>query len=515
MATGQTRFKEMSYPIWELDILPVETATDIHAHSSYTDGKLSLIESFEEAISNNLYEKGAIDHGNPIDEDIEHPATFLEEYDSYEEAPYTSSEIYPVKFDNIREILEDQSGGTTLNDADPEKLRDDLEIIQKAIQKDLSGLSISAYEEDDLMRYSLNYSMVVPHGIEIDYNPAIEASEEGEEFETVESYERAIIDFLKEAESLNSGYNYILGSTHYVNTPFEPRYVKSDSLFEQMSYEEKVDVLENYRKKELDKIESLASKLGDMAVPKPSGELMNAGEIEELDEFIYGQSSSIEGIVDEEFSNQDIVRVTGGSAEIEKPGVVVAGAHPTLIERNEELLDVFREKEGLKTKEGIKDELNEFMYNVSGIDEIPQETKTVPIHPDRLEKKEIEQFLDEEDQDKLYPRKALEKYYRPLVEASKNEDNFIFEINGKGVERQYPSVFWSMIDENLFGSDAHRPGEQPERSQKYYKNRIGNETVFLSEKWLSQLKKQNSVKNDQSYQKEYRHRNPENLLYKA
>lgn len=490
MSIERGKAKTPNYPIWELDVLPIATSTDIHPHSSYTDGQMSLIELFDEARRNNLYEKGAIDHGNPVDEDIDYPATFLENYGEESDESYTSEEIYPVKFDNIQDILDDDSGNTTLTNADLEKLKEDLETINDLSRRTSGEGSISELSLDEMLKYSLNYSLVVPHGIEIDYNPAIESAEGTEEKEPIQDYENAIIDFLKKAESHNSGYNYILGSSHYVNTPYTPRYVKKDTLFEEMSQKEKIDVLENYRKKEIAKIKSLSAKLGDMAIPRVSEELMTSDEIAELEEFIYTPIGTLENELNGDFSEHDLAEVAGEKTEIKRPGVLVVGAHPTLIERNEELLDTFREKQqGLSTREEIIDELNHFMYDITtAVEELPSEAETISLH-ETLKKQDLDPFLTSEDQSRLYPDIALERYYKPIVEAAKSEENFIFEINGKGVERQHPSIMWDMMEEHVFGSDAHRKREQPRRSEKYYEDKIGNKTALLSKKWISQLNK--------------------------
>lgn len=494
MSTKINKEKSSRYPVWAREILPIETATDIHPHTSFTDGKLLLMESLDEAKENNLYEKGAIDHGNPIDEDIDHPTTFLNNYKNGGDEPYTSSDIYPVKFELMKEFLSDSSGTTTLTDADPEKLREDFQTINR-LKNSTSYPRESKPETStaDLLEYGMNYTMLGPHGIEIDYNPAIEAAKEEKEQEAIESYEKAIINFLKQAESLNSGYNYILGSSHYVNTPFKPRYVKVNSLFEELRYEEKIEALENYREKELSKIESLAPKLEDMAIPEISEELMNREEIEQLEDFIYDQTAAIDSIIDEDIEKDKLLEINGEEIGVARPGVFVVGAHPTLIERNEELMDVFRQREGIKTKEEITAELNEFMYDITGsIEELPGDAETVSLHQERLDKQDLEKFLNYKEEEHFYPSEALEKYYEPMIAASREEDNFIFEINGKAVSRQHPSIFWNMLDEHVFGSDSHRLGEQPDRSQEYYEKRLGGETVFLSEKWLSQLEAKNN-----------------------
>jgi len=451
------------YPVYELDIFPVESSTDIHPHTDYTDGMLSLVESADEAHKYGLWEKGVIEHGNPLDPDINHPTTFLKDSDEFEDEEYTSEESYVRKFENLRDIADDIPGAETLTDAEPEKLVQDIEIIRLLEEK-----------EADQHEFALNYSMIFPHGVELDYNPATETtSNQYEHSEAVNTYENSLIDFLKDAESKNTGYNYVLLSSHYVNTPFKPRYVKKDKLFQEMDYEEKGEILEHYRDKEITKIESLSGKLSEMSVPEASDELMSPSEREELQQFIYDQSEIVENISGEEIGSEQFNEATQPSLEISRPGPVAVGAHPTIIERNVELMDYFRKQEGITTKAEIHRDINQRMS-------------------EDIEKQDVDHFLGEKAQKQLYPSKTLEEYYEPMVEAAEQEENFIFEINGKGVERQHPSVFWEMLDENLFGTDSHRLGEQPSRTEEFKDHELESKTTFLTEKWLDQLRKHSS-----------------------
>ncbi|MFO7793511.1 MAG: hypothetical protein R6V35_00860 [Candidatus Nanohaloarchaea archaeon] len=523
--------KGARFPLAERGILPIKKALDNHPHSDYTDGNLSIGESLREAFNYALYEKGVIEHGNPVDEDINHPTTFLKDSE-WEDLPYTSKESYVRKFENIREVAEDLEGATPLTDTDIEKVREDLETIKqldKAVPEpygpeeyleiidelsqglsdryntsdyyagellealdiipDLGeaadtvysgpstgvgtdgGLESSLKEPDSFLDAGLNYSMIIPHGIELDYNPAIELALENKQ-EAVDSYEEELIDFLKEAESANAGYNYVLLSSHYVNTFFTPKYVKKDELFEDMDSEDGMsieEVLEFYREKEITKIKSFAPKLADLSVPRVSEELMDESERRDLENFIYG-FGGLDGSEDwenEEFVSEEL----NLSLDIARPGPFAVGAHPTLIERNEVLMDHFREEQGLTTKEEIRNDLERVL------------DKDITRH-------DVDGFLGQNALSSLYPGEALEEFYDPMIEAAESEDNFIFEINGKGVERQHPSVFWEMLDEYTFGSDSHRSGEQPSRSDEFSDRNISGETVFLADKWISQLKEE-------------------------
>jgi len=461
------------FPVRELGLAYLDRATDIHPHTNYTDGTQGVQDSIEEARSHGLWEKGAIEHANRIDEDIVHVTGFLTDFSDNKQV-YSSRDVFPLKYENLEEIAGDDMDTTLLNDADREKLGEDVETLNYIQER-----GEASYED------LVNYKMVIPHGVELDYNPAIEAVVNGDEREAVESYEQEILDFLRDAESLNSGFNYALLSSHYVNTPFRPRYVKKEGLFEDMSLDERKEVLEAYRDKEIYKIDSLAERMGEMEVPAVSGELMRPEEMDELEEFIYGQKAAVESAVSEQVSNEQIRKLTDESLDIERPGVLAVGAHPTLIERNEELMDVFREDEGLDTREDIRDELESFMYDTAleGLDG----TDLSSVLNETVSTRDVDEVLSEEDFQAIYPAESLLDFYSPMVDAADRQDNFIFEVNGKGVERQVPSVFWYMLDEKVFGSDAHRPMEQPERSQIYSESDLPGHTVLLSEKWLEQL----------------------------
>lgn len=443
------------YPSQAVLALTKKEIMDNHQHTSFTDGRLTIQEAMSEAFNNYLYEKGAIEHGNPLDPDINHQTTFMPE-ELGGNSNYTDTEVVVQKYDAIKNISEDHPGVKPINDAELNK-----------ILEDISYFNDNSLEESDLEEIGLNYRMVVPHGIELDYNPVIESLENPEE--GIESYEENMIDFLKNIESLNAGFNFVLLSSHYVNTPYEPKYVKVDEQFEEMSHGEKGDVLEAYRDKEIAKIESMASKLSEMKVPELSGELMTPEEMDELQEFVYDQDQLIESITGEEISGK---QNSVGEISLERPGPLVVGAHPTLIERNEELMDYFRKEEGLTTKEQIQQDLNQRMT-------------------EEITKQEVDQFLGEKATNHLYPKEKLKNYYEPMIEAAENQENFIFEINGKGIERQHPSIFWQMLNEYTFGSDSHRPNEQHSRTQDLQKADIPAEPVLLTEKWLE---KQNWIK---------------------
>ena len=474
----------VKFPVSNLDLAFLDSSTDIHPHTSYTDGDQEVQQSVDEARKHGVWEKGAIEHGNPVDEDISHLTPFLTNYDEKEDS-YTSEEVFTLKYRNLEEIAQDNRHITLLNEADHDKLREDIETLREVQYRGEATL-------EDLM----NYKMVIPHGVELDYNPAIEAVTDEDKQEAVDSYEEGLIDFLKEAERLNSGFNYALLSSHYVNTPFQPRYVKKDGLFEDMSTEEKKAVLDAYREKEAYKIESLSEKLGDMKVPESSEELMSPSELDELEAFIYDQGAVVNSQADVELDQGDMLELTEDSLDIERPGVVAVGAHPTLIERNEELMDVFREEEGLTTREDVRGEVESFIYDtdIEGMEGLDLSS----VVEETVRPGEIDEMLSDEDLKTMYPAKSLLEFYRPVVDVAYNQDNFIFEINGKGVERQTPSVFWYMLDEKLFGSDAHRPLEQPERSQEYSRSDLPGETKLFAEKWLEQLEKDENEKESSS-----------------
>lgn len=467
-----TDYSSVKFPAWELGVYSLKDSTDIHPHTSYTDGSQMIQQSVNEGLEHGLWEKGAIEHGNPVDEDINHLTGFLSDWSDVE-AYYTSPGVFTMKYENLEEIMDSKSDGTLLNNADLDKLREDIATM-RSIEEN------GEPTEHDVF----NYRMVIPHGVELDYNPAIEESEDSQA--AVDSYEEEIIDFLKRAESLNAGFNYALASSHYVNTPFQPQYVKKEGLFDEMSEEEKRDVLQSYREKEISKIESLSEKLGELDVPRVSEELMDPDERRELEAFVYGQS----GLINDEFygdmTDLEMAEVVDNGLETERPGPVLVGAHPTLIERNEELMDVFRSEEGLATREEIREEVEDFIYGTE-IPGLEDDVDLSSFHEGEVSNTDIDEMMDDESRKMIYPAKTLLEYYRPMVEASEGADNFIFEVNGKGVERQIPSAFWYMLDEKTFGSDAHRPMEGPERVNAFSEANLPGETRLLAEKWLEQL----------------------------
>lgn len=459
-------------PAWELGIYSLKDSTDIHPHTSYTDGSQEIQPSVDEGLEYGLWEKGAIEHGNPVDEDINHLTGFLSDWSDME-TYYASPEVFTFKYENLEEMMNSKSDGTLLNNADLDKVREDIATMRR----------IEAQGEPT--KHDLfNYRMIIPHGIELDYNPAIEGSENSQE--AVESYEKELVDFLKKAESLNTGFNYVLASSHYVNTPFQPRYVKKEGLFGDMSKEEKRQVLDRYREKEISKIESMSEKLGELEIPRVSQELMDREERKELESFIYGQSSLVNNEFYGDMTDQEIAEMVENGLDTARPGPVVVGAHPTLIERNEELMDVFRSEEDLRTRDEIRGELEDFIYGkeVPGLEE---DADLSSLHEGEVSHEFMDELMDVESRELIYPAKSLLEFYKPMVEASEGADNFIYEVNGKGVERQVPSVFWYMLDEQTFGSDAHRPMEGPERSQAYSQENLPGDTRLLTEKWLEQL----------------------------
>lgn len=64
----------------------------------------------------------------------------------------------------------------------------------------------------------------------------------------------------------------------------------------------------------------------------------------------------------------------------------------------------------------------------------------------------------------------LEEYYTSFIEHLE-DSRTIPEFNGKGVERQNPSVFWELVKEldipHTRGSDSHRHGEMTSRKARF------------------------------------------------
>jgi len=191
---------------------------------------------------------------------------------------------------------------------------------------------------------------VMHSGIELDYNPPIEFASNTEEVsEIAESYNQALKNFLDKAEQEGLKFDVLLGSVHDVNIDYEPRYVKKDQKFLDLEPQTKRKVVDDYFTK-------------------------------------------LECLIESEIF--DIV------------------AHPSLIERNDVLMD--------------------------------------SISP-------VQEFRERE----------LKNYYESIIDCLE-KSRTITEFNGKGVERQDPpSVFWNLVKEREIphtrGSDSHRRGEMTSR----------------------------------------------------
>jgi len=370
---------------------------DLHTQTDGSDGHQTSGEIISEAFGNGLYLFGVSDHANVGKESKKYSSSFygLELDDSDGEA---FSEVYVDRFDAIQEIIADYENVVSWQEADIDKLEEDLGIIREYGDE---------YSIEELRENVLNYEMVVMNAFEPDFNPRIEDCSNPDS--VVEDYIDDLKDFVFEAEACGAGFDHVNQAVHDVFVDGEFRYVKKDHLFEDLTIEEKEEVLQVYRDKLIYAVEDLAPAMKD------TGKEIGAGIMNE--------------------------------------GLTVSIVHPAIIERNEELMEVFNES---KKKEAVKETEN-FIYGHND----------VPIDGNRIiEDENIEDLLDDTDIEGIYPETALKEYWKPVVKSLEDAENTIFEINGKHVERFHPSILWEMIEEYIPGSDQHRPGEQKFRSQK-------------------------------------------------
>lgn len=405
---------------------------DIHQHSEYSDGRRNIYEGFKEARKNNVWLNSLTEHGNFVDEDKNYSSIFRDhlEKQGIPIGNLTRSEMREYRFEDIKRTVNDIEGAVLLRDADPRKVDEDLEKLRDIASR-------GYVDSNDV----LNYTMVVPHGIEHDYNIPIETVEDAAaKQDVVDSYERAIIDFLDRTEELGIGYDYLLAANHDVNTPFDPQYVKMDENFADLSHEEKLWVWDKYFEKFDYMMDSLAPKLEDK-------------------------------------------------------GIVLVGAHPTLAERDDELMEAARKEDRDYREQIAEDELDWFIYDQSHLVEkdISSDEIIDIISESEGSNIEIDEFVSDQDIAEIYPEEFLRQYYEPIAEKAAETDNFVFEINGKGVERQWPhSVFWKMMDKYTFGSDAHRVGEQTTRSRRFSNLDLPGEFTTILNMWL-ELEEQKEV----------------------
>jgi histidinol phosphatase-like PHP family hydrolase len=236
-------------------------------------------------------------------------------------------------------------------------------------------------------------------GIELDWNPLIGIREELSKPEkrlVAEDYASELEDFLDRLEQPEDGIpedieiGHVIGSVHDVNVDYEPLYVKKEENFRGMDHDELFDVVDTY------------------------------------------------------FEKMELM--------LEYDGIFDKLAHPSLIERNDILMETVTREAYEILDHQVKEEL---IYEARQEYEQHSGWKEAGIESLR----------------ELYDLKmrntVLRDYYSSVVDKLKDSE-ITPEINGKGLERQeHPSEFWYLVlEENLeyeIGSDSHRPNEITDR----------------------------------------------------
>lgn len=400
------------------DGMGIETAIDLHSQTDFSDGQQTITQLISEAEQNHVYLKGISDHGNVGTEAKNYDSSFYN-HAGLEHFGFTDPDVY-VERDHAIDVETDSPPGGEIirwSDADMHKVAEDLQIIREF------GEQYSADELNDF----LHYDMVVLHGFEPDYNPMIETAEnKKEEREAVREYNQALIEFIDDAFERGVTFDYVNLAVHDVFFDGRHRYVKKPEYFEDLSLAEKEEIWDNYRKKQLYTFSTDELSEGDEAVV-PVTDLMEARDI------------------------------------------FVIGAHPAIIERNHELMEVFHEDQASQAR----DEVEQFIHG--------------SVAPDGMDPTEnLAEAVTDEEIAQLYPEDALKEYWKPLAETSGISKNHVYEVNGKHVERYPPSVLWEMLDEHTFGSDQHRPGEQPFRSRRFRALELPGEFRTVMDLYLHQ-----------------------------
>lgn len=392
--------------------------TDTHVHSTFSDGNTRIGRILEEATELGLRETGVSDHVNGIDEDknyspktnvvldedlnkIISTETVVRHTEDISEESVQSKSI-DRKYSDSRSKVIDQNIpvniGKNFWDEIPHSSQEVVKLILSlrhfAVDEWLQETQ-SSTDNIDFTGYRENRDIDFSAGIELDWNPPIgieEGLKESEKRIVAENYAENLEGFLEYLEEPEKNIpqqvdiGHVIGSVHDVNIDYKPRYVKKDEKFQDLDQEELTDVVDIY----FDKMELM----------------------------------------------------------IEQDQIFDKLAHPSLIERNEVIMNAVTQK-GHKT---LGEQVKREKYS---------EAKEEYQRFDGWDDKGIDDFKD------LYEvklqRKIMKDYYEPVVEKLKHSD-IIPEMNGKGLERQeHPSEFWYLLlEEDLtyeIGSDSHRKNE--------------------------------------------------------
>ncbi len=426
---------------------PVET----HVHSSFSDGRASFEEIIQEFFDLGLPSGGISDHVNGLDEDKNYsPRTSVVEsrdldfLSSGVIARYNSGiglkqsddeEVIRKRYGDNGENIRRAPGRVEIDEEFWQEVPMDQQELMKMIlslrqivvnewleevetelgESDVFNQRYTHAVSEDLESFDedlVDFRRTTPEneipvlefstGIELDWNPPLgieKNNSEREKRHLAEGYASELQDFLDYMEQPDQGMpqdvniDHVIGSVHDVNVGYEPYYVKKEENFEDLTQRELVDVVDTY------------------------------------------------------FEKMYLM--------MEYDDIFDKLAHPSLIERNQVLMDAVSEK----AEEELDREIKNCLFFQAEKENSFYKTSTG-----------IPEYCVEEIYDFKKRNLLLRDYYRPLIEKLK-ENDITPEINGKGLERQEtPSEFWHMILEEEMsyeiGSDSHREKEILNRRTK-------------------------------------------------
>ena len=418
---------------------PVET----HVHSNFSDGRAGLEEIIQEFFDLGLPSGGISDHVNGLDEDKNYsPRTSVVEsrdleflssgviarYNSGIGLKQSDDEVIRKRYGDNGENVRRAPGRVEID----EKFWQEIPMDQQGLMKVILSLRQIVVDEwleevetelgesdvfnqrythavsEDLENFDedlVDFRHTTPDneipvldfstGIELDWNPPLgieKNNSKREKRQLAEGYASELQDFLDYMEQPDGGMphdvniDHVIGSVHDVNIDYKPRYVKKDENFQDLNTEELIEVVDTYFEK------------------------------------LY--------------------------LMMDHDNIFDKLAHPSLIERNQILMNAVSDK----AEEDLDKEIKNRLY-----------LEAEKEHSFYSTSAGIPEYGVEEIYDFKMKNMMLRDYYRPLISKLKNS-TITPEINGKGLERQEtPSEFWHMIlEEDIgyeIGSDSHREKE--------------------------------------------------------
>ncbi|QGA80450.1 hypothetical protein [Candidatus Nanohalobium constans] len=263
----------------------LEQIVDLHTQTNYSDGRQPVIDVVVEAYEEGVYMKGVSDHVNVGEEPKEYSSAFYNKHDvigDNAESDISVSEVFSDRYDEaITEVVEDgeipsskdDAGIVLWENADKEKVREDMEILRE-VEGDYS---IRELRET----CALNYGMIIFNAAETDFNPENGRTRIKEQ--DIDNYVENICEFLENSESENAPINHLNQAVHDVYIEDQFRYVKKDEPFEELTTDQKKEVWKKYREKLIAVAEKLAPAVQEYevtvsgahpALPERSSELM-------------------------------------------------------------------------------------------------------------------------------------------------------------------------------------------------------------------------------------------------